>query len=158
MIATSQSNFSFNSAASFPPDFVWGTATAAPQIEGAAFTDGKGESVWDRFSRIPGKVLNGDTLDVACDHYHRFREDFALMRQLGVKNYRLSLAWPRIYPQGDGALNQAGLDYYHRLLDALAAEGITPWVTMFHWDTPQALEDRGGWASRITVDAVCHLR
>lgn len=137
----------------FPTGFVWGVATAAPQIEGAAFEDGKGESVWDRFARTPGKVHNGDTLDVACDHYRRFGEDFALMRELGIKNYRLSIAWPRIFPQGDGALNQKGLDYYHRLFDVLAENGITPWVTMFHWDLPQALEDRGGWCERVTVDA-----
>jgi beta-glucosidase len=128
-------------------------ATAAPQIEGAAFTDGKGPSVWDTFSRRPGAVLNGDTLDVGCDHYHRFDEDFALMRRLGVKHYRLSIAWPRIYPQGDGALNQKGIDFYHRLFDSLARHGITPWVTMFHWDLPQALEDRGGWRVRATADA-----
>jgi len=140
-------------SSSFPAGFTWGVATAAPQIEGAAFDDGKGESVWDRFSRIPGKVNNGDTLDVACDHYHRFREDFALMRDLGIKNYRLSIAWPRIYPQGDGSLNQAGLDFYHQLFDAMAEFEITPWVTMFHWDLPQALEDRGGWCERLTVDA-----
>jgi beta-glucosidase len=137
----------------FPAGFIWGVATAAPQIEGAAFEDGKGESVWDRFARVPGKVHNGDTLDTACVHYHRFREDFALMRKLGVKNYRLSLAWPRIYPAGDGPINQAGLDFYHRLFDAMAENGITPWVTMFHWDLPQSLEDRGGWCERITVDA-----
>ncbi|HEX2854493.1 MAG TPA: GH1 family beta-glucosidase [Opitutaceae bacterium] len=137
----------------FPADFVWGVATAAPQIEGGAFADGKGESIWDRYARIPGKVHNGDTLDVACDHYHRFKEDFALMRSMGIKHYRLSLAWPRIYPQGDGALNQAGLDFYHRLFDAMAENEITPWVTLFHWDLPQALEDRGGWTSRATVDA-----
>jgi len=138
---------------SFPPGFVWGAATAAPQIEGAAFVDGKGESIWDRFARRPGAVHHGDTLDVACDHYHRFKEDFALMRELGVKNYRLSLAWPRIFPQGDGALNQAGLDFYHRLFDAMHEAGITPWVTFFHWDLPQALEDRGGWVSPVTVAA-----
>jgi len=115
--------------------------------------DGKGESVWDRYARVPGKVHNGDNLDVACDHYGRFKEDFALMRSLGVKHYRLSLAWPRIYPQGDGALNQAGLDFYHRLFDAMQEAGITPWVTLFHWDLPQALEDRGGWVSRSTVKA-----
>ena len=126
---------------------------AAPQIEGAAFTDGKGESIWDRFSRIPGKVGQGDTLDVACDHYHRFKEDFALMRRLGITNYRLSIAWPRIFPQGDGALNQAGLDFYHGIFDALKDAGITPWVTFFHWDLPQALEDRGGWVSPVTVAA-----
>jgi beta-glucosidase len=138
---------------SFPKKFVWGAATAAPQIEGAAFADGKGESVWDRFSRKPGKVLNGDTLDVACDHYNRFEGDFELMRSLGIRSYRLSIAWPRIYPKGDGALNQAGLDFYHRLFDSMAENGITPWVTLFHWDLPQALEDRGGWTNRVTVDA-----
>jgi beta-glucosidase len=142
-----------SSASNFPTGFVWGVATAAAQIEGAAFTDGKGESVWDRFARMPGKVHAGDTLDVACDHYHRFEEDFALMRQLGVRHYRLSLAWPRIYPQGDGPVNQAGLDFYHRVFDAMAAAGITPWVTFFHWDLPQALEDRGGWTNRATVAA-----
>ena len=137
----------------FPPGFIWGAATAAPQIEGAAFTDGKGESNWDRFSRIPGKVLNGDTLDVACDHYHLYPADFALMRSLGIKSYRLTVSWPRIYPKGDGVLNQAGLDFYHRLFDSMAENGITPWVTLFHWDLPQALEDQGGWTSRRTVDA-----
>jgi beta-glucosidase len=128
-------------------------ATAAPQIEGAAFADGKGESIWDRYALRPGAIHDGDTLEDACDHYHRFQEDFALMRSLGVKHYRLSLAWPRIYPQGDGALNQAGLDFYHRMFDAMAEAGITPWVTLFHWDLPQALEDRGGWTSAVTVDA-----
>jgi len=128
-------------------------AAAAPQIEGAALADGKSPSVWDTFSRKPGAVLNGDTLDVACDHYHRFNEDFALMRRLGIRNYRLSLAWPRILPDGDGAVNQKGVDFYHRLFDAMRKHGITPWVTMFHWDLPQALEDRGGWRVRGTVDA-----
>ena len=137
----------------FPNKFVWGAATAAPQIEGAAFSDGKGESIWDRFSRMPGRVLNGDTLDVACDHYHLFAEDFALMRSLGIRNYRLSISWPRIFPEGAGAVNQAGLDFYHRLFASMAKNGITPWVTLFHWDLPQALEDRGGWTSRVTVDA-----
>ena len=137
----------------FPGDFVWGVATAAPQIEGAASIGGKGLSIWDTFARLPGKTRTGDTLDVACDHYHRFREDFSLMRELGIKNYRLSLAWPRIFPSGDGPLNQAGIDFYQRLFDALAEQEITPWVTMFHWDLPQALEDRGGWCERVTVDA-----
>ncbi|MCF3651665.1 GH1 family beta-glucosidase [Synoicihabitans lomoniglobus] len=137
----------------FPAGFIWGVATAAAQIEGAAFTDGKGESIWDRFARQPGKVHGGDTLDVACDHYHRFDEDFALMASLGVKHYRLSISWPRIYPDGDGELNQAGLDFYARLFDAMARHGITPWVTLFHWDLPQALEDRGGWRARETVEA-----
>jgi beta-glucosidase len=137
----------------FPPHFVFGVAAAAAQIEGAAFTDGKGESIWDRFARLEGKVAGGDTLDVACDHYHRFDEDFALMASLGVRHYRLSIAWPRIYPQGDGALNRAGLDFYHRLFESMKKHDITPWVTMFHWDLPQALEERGGWTSRATVDA-----
>jgi len=138
---------------SFPPEFIWGVATAAPQIEGGAFEGGKGESNWDRFSRLPGKVLNGDTLDVACDHYHRFPADFALMRSLGIRHYRLSIAWPRIFPQGTGAVNPAGLDFYHRLFDAMAEQGIIPWVTLFHWDLPQALEERGGWTNRATADA-----
>lgn len=141
------------SAVRFPKGFIWGVAAAAPQIEGAAFEDGKGESVWDRFARIPGKIANGDTLDVACDHYHRFVSDFALMRSLGVRHYRLSIAWPRIFPAGDGSLNPKGLAFYDRLLDSLLAQGITPWVTMFHWDLPQALEDRGGWRVRATPDA-----
>jgi beta-glucosidase len=137
----------------FPKKFVWGVAMAAPQIEGASFTDGKGASVWDTFARTPGKIRNGDHLDIACDHYHRFRDDFALMAKLGVKNYRLSIAWPRVLPEGRGAANQAGLDFYNQLLDAMLAHGITPWVTMFHWDLPQALEDEGGWRVRKTADA-----
>ena len=145
------STFTYSSP--FPPSFVFGVAAASAQIEGAAFTDGKGESIWDRFCRIPGKVANGDTLDTAVDHYHRFDEDFALMASLGVKHYRLSISWPRIYPQGDGPVNQAGLDFYRRLLASMARHGITPWVTLFHWDLPQALEDRGGWTSLVTVDA-----
>lgn len=145
------STFTYSSL--FPPTFTFGVAAASAQIEGAAFEDGKGESIWDRYARIPGKVANGDTLDIACDHYHRFDEDFALMQSLGVKHYRLSIAWPRIYPQGDGPLNPAGIDFYHRLFDSMARHGITPWVTLFHWDLPQALEDRGGWTARVTVDA-----
>lgn len=137
----------------FPRNFVWGVATAAPQIEGAAFADGKGESIWDRFCREPGRVRNGDTLDVACDHYHRFPEDCALMRSLGVKHYRLSIAWPRIYPKGEGAVNEPGLEFYRRLLRELRRNGITPWVTLFHWDLPQALEEQGGWRTRRVVDA-----
>jgi beta-glucosidase len=132
---------------------MWGVAMAAPQIEGASFTDGKGPSIWDTFAREPGKIRNGDHLDIACDHYHRYRDDFALMAKLGIKNYRLSLAWPRILPQGRGSVNRAGLDYYHRVLDSLQDQGITPWVTMFHWDLPQALENEGGWRVRKTVDA-----
>ncbi|HVU16688.1 MAG TPA: GH1 family beta-glucosidase [Candidatus Didemnitutus sp.] len=137
----------------FPADFRWGVATAAPQIEGAAFADGKGESIWDRFARVPGKIHNGDTLDEGCDHYRRYAADFALMRSLGVKHYRLSLAWPRLFPSGDGAVNQRGIDFYRRLFDSMAEHGIRPWVTMFHWDLPQSLEDRGGWPKRSVVDA-----
>ncbi len=137
----------------FPADFTWGVAAAAAQIEGAAFTDGKGESIWDRFARAPGKVHGGDNLDVACDHYHRYEEDFALMASLGVKNYRLSIAWPRIIPDGDGAVNPAGIAFYERLIDSLTAHGITPWVTLFHWDLPQSLEACGGWRSRETAVA-----
>lgn len=138
----------------FPKNFVWGFAAAAPQIEGAAFTDGKGPSVWDTFAREPGRVLNGDTLDTACEHYTRYAADFKLMRSLGARHFRLSLAWPRIYPEGDGALNQKGLDFYHRLFDSMEKHELTPWVTMFHWDLPQALETRfGGWRDRRVADA-----
>ena len=137
----------------FPKNFTWGVATAAPQIEGAAFTRGKCESTWDNFALLPGRVHNGDNLDVACDHYHRFDSDFALMAKLGIKNYRLSLAWPRIIPAADGKVNQAGLDFYHRLFDSMEKHRITPWVTMFHWDTPQYLEVNGGWRNRATAEA-----
>lgn len=139
---------------SFPKKFTWGFAAAAPQIEGAAFADGKGESIWDRFARVPGKVHNGDNLDVACEHYQRFDDDFKLMARLGARHYRLSLAWTRIFPDGDGALNQKGLDFYHRLFDSMEKRGLEPWVTMFHWDLPQALETRlGGWRDRRVSDA-----
>lgn len=141
----------------FPSDFVWGAATAAYQIEGAAHQDGRGESIWDRFSHTPGKVHNGDTGDIACDHYNRYLEDVALMGQIGVKAYRFSLAWPRILPQGDGAINSAGLDFYDRLVDALLDAGITPYATLYHWDLPQALQDRqGGWISRDIVEQFAH--
>ncbi|PQV63525.1 beta-glucosidase [Abditibacterium utsteinense] len=137
----------------FPSEFVWGVAAASAQIEGAAREDGKGESIWDRFSRRPGAVVGGNTPDVACDHYHRYAEDAALMQELGFPNYRLSVAWPRIYPQGRGNVNPAGLGFYDRVIDAFLERGITPWVTLFHWDLPQALEDEGGWLYRPTVDA-----
>jgi beta-glucosidase len=137
----------------FPEGFVWGAATAAAQIEGAARTDGKGESIWDRFAAQPGNIKNGDTPEVACDHYHRYEADFDLLKQLGIQHYRLSVAWPRVFPAGDGAINARGLDFYSRLIDALLVRGITPWVTLFHWDLPQALEVRGGWLARDTVDA-----
>ena len=140
-------------ASVFPPNFAWGVATAAPQIEGGADADGKGPSIWDVFARRPGATLNGDTLDVACDHYHRYREDFDLMAALGMKHYRLSLAWPRLMPNGVGSVNARGVDFYQRLIDAMLERGITPWVTMFHWDLPQALEDKGGWPTRQVADA-----
>lgn len=132
----------------FPRGFVWGAATAAYQIEGAWNEDGKGPSIWDTFSHIPGKVKNGDTGDIACDHYHRFGEDFALLKQIGARAYRFSLSWPRIFPEGKGYVNWAGLDYYDRLVDSLLAHNIEPFVTLYHWDLPQALQDQGGWANR----------
>ena len=137
----------------FPAEFVWGAATASYQIEGAANEDGRGESIWDRFSATPGKVRTGDTGLVACDFYHRYRDDVALMCDLGLDAFRFSIAWPRILPEGRGRVNQAGLDFYDRVLDELLANDIEPFVTLYHWDLPQALEDRGGWASRETVDA-----
>jgi beta-glucosidase len=140
-------------AARFPADFVWGAATASYQIEGAVHEDGRGESIWDRFCRIPGKIENADTGDVAADHYHRWAEDIGLLRQLGLGAYRFSIAWPRIFPEGTGQVNEAGLAWYERLVDALVDAGLQPWVTLYHWDLPQALQDRGGWASRDTVDA-----
>jgi beta-glucosidase len=134
----------------FPPHFVWGAATAAYQIEGASNEDGRGESIWDRFSHTPGKVHNGDTGDVACDHYHRYRDDVALMRQLGLKAYRFSTSWPRVIPNGRGVINPAGLDFYDRLVDEVLAASIEPYLTLYHWDLPQALQDTGGWDNRDT--------
>ena len=137
----------------FPSDFVWGAATAAYQVEGAATEDGRGESIWDRFSATPGKVVNGHTGAVACDTYHRYAEDIGLMRSLGIGAFRLSVAWPRILPEGRGRVNQAGLDFYDRLVDDSLANGLDPYVTLYHWDLPQVLEDRGGWPARETVEA-----
>jgi beta-glucosidase len=137
--------------ASFPPGFLWGAATASYQIEGAPHEDGKGESIWDRFSHTPGKVSNGDTGDLACDHYHRWPQDVELMREMGLGAYRFSVAWPRILPEGRGAVNRAGLDFYDRLTDALLEKGIVPFVTLYHWDLPQALQDAGGWNNRDTA-------
>jgi len=132
----------------FPANFIWGAATASYQIEGAWDADGKGESIWDRFAHTPGKVQNGDTGDVACDHYHRYVDDIALMRQLGLKAYRFSISWPRVLPMGRGSVNQAGLDFYDRLVDRLLAANIQPFVTLHHWDLPQALYNVGGWLNR----------
>jgi len=139
-------------AASFPDGFVWGAATAAYQIEGAAAEDGRGPSVWDTFSHTPGKVRGGDTGDVACDSYHRYREDIGLLTSLGLSSYRFSLSWARIQPGGRGAANQRGLDYYRALLDELAARGIEATATLYHWDLPQELQDEGGWAVRDTAE------
>ena len=135
-------------AAQFPEGFLWGTATASYQIEGAWNEDGKGESIWDRFAHTPGRVKNGDTGDIACDSYHRYAEDIALMKQMGQKSYRFSLSWPRIQPDGTGPVNQKGIDHYSRFVDALLAAGIRPSCTLYHWDLPQALEDKGGWLNR----------
>src|ERR1700735_4081834 len=135
----------------FPAGFTWGAATAAYQIEGATDVDGRGPSVWDTFSHTPGKVRGGDTGDIACDSYRRYPEDADLLRSLGLMDYRFSISWPRIIPDGAGQVNQAGLDYYKRLLDARGERGIPPAATLFHWDLPQALQDKGGWSSRDTA-------
>lgn len=137
----------------FPDDFTWGVATAAYQIEGSVDTDGRGESIWDRFSHTAGKTSNGETGDVTCDHYNRWPEDIAIMKDLGVPAYRFSIAWPRILPDGAGAINHAGLDFYDRLVDALLEANIKPFPTLYHWDLPQALEDNGGWPARDTAYA-----
>jgi beta-glucosidase len=135
----------------FPEDWVWGAATAAYQIEGAVREGGRGESIWDVFSHIAGTIANGDTGDIACDHFHRYPEDIALMRELGLGGYRFSIAWPRIFPSGRGRPNAEGLDFYRRLVENLHGAGIKPYATLYHWDLPQALQDRGGWANRDTA-------
>jgi beta-glucosidase len=135
----------------FGPDFLWGTSTAAYQIEGAVREDGREPSIWDVFCQEPGKILNGDTGETACDHYHRYREDVALMKELGQDVYRFSVAWPRIFPTGKGKLNSAGLDFYQRLVDEVVANGIEPWLCFYHWDLPQALQELGGWTNRDTA-------
>lgn len=137
----------------FPESFVWGAATAAYQIEGSPLADGAGASIWHTFAHTPGTIANDDHGDVACDHYRRWRDDIALMRELGLQAYRFSIAWPRVLPAGRGTINLAGLDFYDRLVDGLLEAGIQPMVTLYHWDLPQALEDEGGWALPSTADA-----
>jgi beta-glucosidase len=137
----------------FPAGFVWGTATSAYQIEGAVHADGRGPSIWDTFAHTPGKTAGGAHGDEACDHYHRWPDDIALLKELGVQAYRFSIAWPRILPSGTGKVNQAGLDFYRRLTDGLLEAGITPYATLYHWDLPQPLEDAGGWPVRATSEA-----
>lgn len=134
-----------------PHGFLWGVSTSSYQIEGAAQADGRGASIWDKFCREPGRIANGDTGDEACDHYHRYREDIALMRQIGVGAYRFSVAWPRVLPMGRGAANEAGLAFYDRLVDGLLEAGIEPWICLYHWDLPQALQELGGWTNRDIV-------
>jgi beta-glucosidase len=141
----------FPSGHHFPRDFVWGVATSAYQIEGAATLDGKGPSIWDRYCRVPGAIADGSNGDVACDHYHRWAQDLDLVRDLGVDAYRFSVSWPRVQPDGVGAWNPSGLAFYERLVDGLVARGIKPYLTLNHWDLPEALQARGGWAERDTV-------
>jgi beta-glucosidase len=139
------------------PDFRWGAATSAYQIEGAVTEGGRSPSIWDTFCRVPGVIDNGDTGDVACDHYHRYPEDIALMKRLGLDSYRFSIAWPRVLPGGTGQANQVGLDYYDRLVDGLLDANITPYATLYHWDLPQVLQDRGGWPARETAYAFAEM-
>ena len=136
----------------FPDGFLWGASTASYQIEGAWNEDGKGESIWDRFTHRPYTILNGDTGDVACDHYHRMPEDVALMNELGLNTYRFSISWPRVLPEGYGRVNSKGLDFYDRLVDELLAADILPNATLNHWDLPQAIQDKGGWPNRDCTD------
>lgn len=137
----------------FPDGFKWGVATASYQIEGAPDADGKGQSIWDVYAKIPGKMQNGDTGDVAIEHYTRYREDVGVIRDLGANAYRFSISWPRIFPEGRGSVNEPGLDFYSRLVDAQLEAGITPFATLYHWDLPQALQEQGGWQSRDTAQA-----
>ena len=141
------------STSDFPPDFLWGVATATFQIEGATHEDGRGPYIWDTFCAAPGKVKNGDTGEVACDHYQRWEEGLDRVRDLGVGSYRFSVAWPRVFPEGKEQLNGKGLDFYDRLVDGILERGLRPNATLYHWDLPQALQDRGGWSNRETADA-----
>ena len=137
----------------FPKDFVWGAATSSYQIEGSTQVDGRGQSIWDTFAAIPGKTHNGENGDPGCDHYNRWASDLDLMKDMGLEAYRFSVAWPRVIPNGRGQVNEKGMAFYERLVDGLLERGITPWLTMYHWDLPQALEDKGGWPNRDTVHA-----
>ncbi len=136
----------------FPPDFLWGAATSSYQIEGAANEDGRGASIWDVFSKTPGKVANGDNGDIANDHYHRYPEDIALMKEIGLQGYRFSFAWPRMFPHGDSAREERGFAFYDRLIDSILEAGIEPLATLYHWDLPQSLQDKGGWVNRDIVN------
>ena len=142
-----------DAAVSFPQDFIWGVATSSYQIEGAWNKDGKGENIWDRFCHTPGNIANEETGDIACDHYHRYQDDVDLMASLGIQAYRFSISWARILPSGTGQVNQAGLDFYSALVDALLKANIEPYLTLYHWDLPQALQDNGGWPVRDTAEA-----
>ncbi|MDB5141299.1 MAG: beta-glucosidase [Mucilaginibacter sp.] len=136
----------------FGDDFKWGVSTAAFQIEGASYADGKGESVWDAFTAKKGKIRNGDIADIACDFYNNYKADIDLVKQLNIPNFRFSISWPRILPTGTDSINQAGIDYYNRVIDYCIAQGIEPWVTIYHWDLPQALEVKGGWTNRGVIE------
>ncbi len=142
----------------FPQHFLWGAATAAYQVEGGHDADGKGPSIWDVFAHQPGATFQGTNGDVAVDHYHRFREDVALMAEQGLQSYRFSLSWPRLFPQGRGEINEAGVQFYSELIDCLLENNIEPMITLYHWDLPQALQDEGGWENRATAEALRGLR
>jgi beta-glucosidase len=137
----------------FPENFIWGTATAAYQIEGAYNEDGKGESIWDRYTHTPGTIRNNDTGDIACDHYHLYEKDVEIMKELGIKSYRFSISWSRIFPDGIGKPNKKGIEFYRKLVDLLTDNGIKPAITLYHWDLPQKLQDIGGWTNREVVKA-----
>lgn len=147
-----------NAPKQFPDNFLWGMATASYQVEGAWNEDGKGESIWDRYAHQPGHIKGGDTGDIACDQYHRFLDDIAILKRLNQKSYRFSISWPRIFPSGPGVPNQRGLDHYKRVMDALHDGGIRPFCTLYHWDLPQWCEEKGGWPQSRPRRLLCRLR